>query len=74
MAHQKRRRGIWDLLWAPALVLASVAAIMTLRLSAPYLQFIIIAGFAATVVEAGAWLAQARRDRRGRSSSDAQVP
>jgi len=35
--------------------------------NAPYLQLIIIAGFAATVVEVGRWLAQARRDRRGRA-------
>ena len=69
MARQ-RRVGIWDLLWAPALVLASVAAIVTLRFSAPYLPFIIIAGFAATVVEAGWWLAQVRRDRRAKSLPD----
>jgi hypothetical protein len=69
MARQ-RRVGIWDLLWAPALVLASVAAIVTLRVSAPYLPFIIIAGFAATVVEAGWWLAQVRRDRRAKSLPD----
>jgi hypothetical protein len=69
MARQ-RRVGIWDLLWAPALVLASVAAIVTLRVSAPYLPFIIIAGFAATVVEAGWWLAHVRRDRRAKSLPD----
>ena len=69
MARQ-RRVGIWDLLWAPALVLASVAAIVTLRVSAPYLPFIIIAGFAATVVEAGWWLAQVRRHRRAKSLPD----
>ena len=69
MARQRRRVGIWDLLWAPAVVLAVVAAVVTLRVSAPYLPLIIIAGFAATAVEAGAWLAQARRDRRGESTS-----
>ena len=70
MARERRRVGIWDLLWAPAVVLASFATIVTLRLSAPHLQLIIIAGFAATVVEVGAWLAQARRDRRTRNSSE----
>jgi len=69
MARQPRRLGIWDLLWAPTMVLASVAAIMTLRLSAPYLQLIIIAGFTATAIEVGAWLAQVRRDHRERTSN-----
>jgi hypothetical protein len=74
MVRQGRRLGIWDLLWAPAVVVACVAAIVTLRVSAPYLPFIIIAGFAATVVEVGWWLAQARRDRRASGSSHADVP
>jgi hypothetical protein len=74
MVGRQRRVGIWDLLWAPAVVVASVAAIVTQRVPAPYLPFIVIAGFAATVVEAGRWLAQARRDRRADASSHADVP
>jgi len=65
MKRQQRRVGIWDLLWAPVGVVACITAIIALRMPGPYLQFIIIAGFAATVVEVGRWLAQVRRDRQG---------
>jgi hypothetical protein len=68
MKRQQRRVGVWDLLWAPVAVVAGVTVIMALRVPGPYLQFIIIAGFAATVVEVGRWLSQARRDRQDRSS------
>jgi hypothetical protein len=68
MKGQQRRVGIWDLLWAPMVVLVGVAVIMTLRVPGPYIQFIIIAGFIATVIEVGRWLSQARRDRQARAS------
>ena len=71
---RRRRVGLWDLLWAPVVVLAAVAAIVTLRVNGPYLQYIIIAGFAATVVETGSWLAQVRRDRQANSPSDNDLP